>query len=165
MDILITACSNNGVYKEFFELFGQMQIYQVRPDKYILYNNLLSVCTRIYNLDLGRSFHGLIIKIDFKSYDTYVGNILIDMYAKCGSLDSSIKIFDQMNNKHVISWTAVMSSLELHGHAYEAVQKSREMEMMGFLPDEVAFVAVLSACRHIGLVKKGMELFGLMKSK
>ncbi|KAK1405248.1 Pentatricopeptide repeat-containing protein [Heracleum sosnowskyi] len=160
-NILITACSRNGDYKEVFELFGQMKIYQVRPDKYT-YISLLSVCTRICNLDLGRSLHGLIIQTD---YDTFVGNILIDMYGKCGSLDSSIKIFDEMKDKNVISWTTVMSSLELHGRAYEAVKKFREMEILGFLPDEVAFVAALSVCRRIGLVKEGLELFEQMKSK
>ncbi|KAL1821611.1 hypothetical protein ACET3Z_016482 [Daucus carota] len=163
-NILITACARHGDYKEVFELFGQMQIYQVRPDKYT-YISLLSVCTRICNLDLGRSLHGLIIKTDFKSYDTFVGNILIDMYGKCGSLDSSIGIFDEMNDKNVISWTAVMSSLESHGRVYEAVQKFREMESMGFLPDEAAIAAALSACRRIGLVKEGIELFEQMQSK
>lgn len=163
-NILITACSRNGDYKEAFELFGQMQIYDVCPDKYT-YISLLSVCTRIRNLDLGRSLHCVIIKTEFESFDTFVGNILIDMYGKCGRLDSSIKIFDEMKDKNVISWTAVLSSLELHGRANEAVQKFREMEMMGFLPDEVAFAAVLSACRRIGLVQEGMELFEQMKSK
>lgn len=36
---------------------------------------------------------------------------------------------------------------------------------MGFLPDEVAFVASFSVCRCIGLVKEGMQLFEQMKSK
>lgn len=124
--------------------FGQMKMYQAHLDKYT-YINFLSVCTIISNLDLSRSFHGLIIQTD---YATFVGNILIDMYEKCGILDSTIKIFDEMKDKNVISWTIVMSSLELHGRAYKAVKKFREMEMAGFFPDEVAFVAVLSACRH-----------------
>ncbi|KAK0590360.1 hypothetical protein LWI29_025904 [Acer saccharum] len=37
------------------------------------------------------------------------------------------------------------------------------MELQGFKPDRVAFIAVLTACRHGGLVREGMELFGQMK--
>lgn len=31
---------------------------------------------------------------------------LVDMYAKCGNFDSAREIFDRMQEKNVISWTA-----------------------------------------------------------
>lgn len=163
-NILIAACSRNGDYKEVFELFQHMQIAQVRPDNYT-YVSLLSVCTKLCNLALGSSLHALIIKTNFTCCDTFVCNILIDMYGKCGSLLSAVKIFNETTDKNVISWTALFSSLGLHGYAHEALERFREMEMAGFKPDGVALIAVLSACRHVGLVKEGMELFGEMKWK
>ncbi|KAM7514584.1 hypothetical protein LguiA_004167 [Lonicera macranthoides] len=163
-NILITACSRNGDYKEVFELFQHMQIAQVRPDNYT-YVSLLSVCTKLCNLALGSSLHALIIKTDFTRCDTFVCNILIDMYGKCGSLLSAVKIFNETTGKNVISWTALVSSLGLHGYAHEALERFREMDTAGFKPDRIALMAVLSACRHVGLVKEGMELFGEMKWK
>ncbi|XP_015164830.1 pentatricopeptide repeat-containing protein At3g58590-like [Solanum tuberosum] len=163
-NILIAACSRNGDYEEVFELLGHMRMARVSPDRYT-YVSLFSVCTKLCNLGLGSSLHGLIIKTDFKRCDTFVCNIMIDMYGKCGSLASSIKIFNEMTTKNVITWTTIVSALGLHGYAHEALEKFKEMDMNGIKPDKVVFVAVLSACRHVGLVKEGMKLFGQMKGK
>ncbi|KAF7142022.1 hypothetical protein RHSIM_Rhsim06G0133500 [Rhododendron simsii] len=148
-NILIAACSRNGDYKEAFELLGHMRVAQIHPDKYT-YVSLLSVCTNLCNLALGGSLHGLIIKTDSKHFDTFVSNIIIDMYGKCGSLEICLKIFNEMADRNLISWAIVISTLGLHGQSYKALQMFREMEVVGFTPDRVAFLAVLSACRHGG---------------
>lgn len=161
-NILIAACSRNGDYKEAFELFHHMQMDRITPDNYT-YVSLLSICTKLCNLALGSSLHGLMIKSDFNRCDIMVCNVMLDMYAKCGGLGCSVKMFNEMRDKNVISWTAIVSALGLHGHGQEALEKFRQMEMVGIKPDKVAFVAALSACRHVGLVKEGMELFEEMK--
>ncbi|KAK3010077.1 hypothetical protein RJ639_012248 [Escallonia herrerae] len=163
-NILIAACARNGDYKEVFELFEHMKLAHVCPDSYT-YVSLLNVCTKVCNLGLGCSLHGLMIKADFNRCDTFVCNVIIDMYGKCGSLESAFKVFKEMTVKNVVTWTALVSALGLHGRAHEALERFREMEMVRFKPDRVAFLAVLSACRHVGLVKEGMELFKAMKMK
>ncbi|XP_071725488.1 pentatricopeptide repeat-containing protein At3g58590 [Rutidosis leptorrhynchoides] len=163
-NILIAACSRNGDYKEAFELFYHMQMDCILPDNYT-YVSLVSICTKLCNLGLGSSLHGLMIKLDFKLCDIMVFNVMIDMYGKCGSLRSSVAMFDEMRYKNVISWTAIVSAFGLHGHGQESLEMFRQMETVGIKPDKVAFVAALSACRHVGLVKEGMELFENMKEK
>ncbi|PIN07412.1 hypothetical protein CDL12_20023 [Handroanthus impetiginosus] len=163
-NILIAACSRNGDYKETFELFNDMRRSEVYPDKYT-YVSLFSVCTKLCNLALGSSLHNLIMKTDFKLCDTFVCNIMIDMYGKCGGIDSCIKIFNETVNKNIISWTSLISALGIHGYANEALERFTEMESMGIKPDKVAFLALLSACRHVGLVKQGMNMFSHMKLK
>ncbi|PSS05660.1 Pentatricopeptide repeat-containing protein [Actinidia chinensis var. chinensis] len=162
-NILIASCSRNGDFKEAFELFGHMLVDYIYPDKYT-YVSLLSICTKLCNLALGTSVHGLIIKTNLERCDTFVYNIMIDMYGKCGSLESSLKVFNEIKDKNLISWTALISSLGLYGHADEALQRFGEMEVVGFRPDAVAFIAVLSACRYGGLVSEGKKLFGEMKT-
>ncbi|VFQ68880.1 unnamed protein product [Cuscuta campestris] len=158
------ACSRNGDHKEAFELFGHMQRACVFPDNYT-YISLFSSCTVLCNLGLGSSLHSLLIKNNFNSCDTFVCNVMIDMYAKCGSLDSSIKIFFGITIRNVFSWTTIISSLGLHGYAHEAIEKFEEMIKDGIMPDKVALMSVLSACRHAGLVEQGMSLFREMNSK
>ncbi|XP_052177567.1 pentatricopeptide repeat-containing protein At3g58590 [Diospyros lotus] len=162
-NILIAACSRNGDYKEVFELFGHMQVASIYPDNYT-YVSLLSVCTKLCNFALGSSLHGYIIKTHFERCDTFVYNVMIDMYGKCGSLEGSLKIFNEMTDRNIISWTAIISSLGLHGHAAKALQRFREMEVVGLRPDGMAFKAVLSACRHGGLVDAGKVLFMQMRT-
>lgn len=159
----IEACAHNGNYAEVFELFKCMQMAEIHPDN-CTFVSLLSACTKVCSLALGCSLHALIVKTDTKHCDTFLFNVLIDMYGKCGSIGSSIKIFETVTDKNVITWTTLISALGLNGHAYQALQKFREMEILGFKPDRVAFLAVLTACRHGGLVEEGMELFDIMKS-
>ncbi|KAL5570994.1 hypothetical protein UlMin_020591 [Ulmus minor] len=161
-NILIAACARNNYYEKVFELFKQMLMFEICPDNYT-FVSLLSVCATSCNHALGSSVHGLIIKMDFSSCDTFLCNVLIDMYGKCGSTESSIEIFDKMTCRNIITWTALISALGLNGYANEALDRFREMEKMGFKPDGVALNAVLTACRHGGLVREGMELFRRMK--
>lgn len=163
-NILLVACSRNGDYKETFELFDHMLRSKVFPDNHT-FVSLLSVCTKLCSLALGSSLHGLIVKADFNLCDTFVCNTMIDMYGKCGSLESAVKIFKEMTEKNMISWTALISALGLHGYTNEAIERFEEMEGQGIKPDKVAFLAVISACRHIGLVKEAMDLFDQMKLK
>ncbi|KAK6140836.1 hypothetical protein DH2020_025421 [Rehmannia glutinosa] len=147
-NILIAACSRNGDYKETFELFEHMRRSQAFPDNYT-YVSLFNVCAKLCNLVLGSSLQGLIVKTDFKMCDTFVCNTMIDMYGKCGGIDSSIKIFNEMTRKNIFSWTALVSALGLHGYANEALKRYRKMTRTGIKPDRVTFLAVLSACRHV----------------
>nr|AYM00630.1 pentatricopeptide repeat protein [Salvia miltiorrhiza] len=163
-NILIAACSRNGDYVETFQLFDHMRRSLVFPDNYTLVS-LFSVCTRVCSLALGSSLHGLTVKADYDLCDTFVCNTMIDMYGKCGSIESSVGIFNEMRVKNVFSWTALVSALGLHGRADEAVGRFGEMVGTGIEPDRVAFLAVLSACRHVGLVREGMNLFEGMKVK
>nr|XP_043622654.1 pentatricopeptide repeat-containing protein At3g58590 [Erigeron canadensis] len=162
-NVLIAACSRNGDYKETFELFHHMQMDRIPPDNYT-YVSLLSICTNLCDLGLGSSLHGLMMKSNVNC-DIMVCNVMIDMYGKCGSLQSSVVMFDEMIEKNVISWTALVSALGQHGHGEEALERFRKMQLVGIEPDKVSFIAALSACRHVGLVKEGMKLYEEMNEK
>ncbi|KAJ6762030.1 REPEAT-CONTAINING PROTEIN putative-RELATED [Salix koriyanagi] len=162
-NIVIAACARNGNYNEVFELFKHMRIAQMLPDNYT-YASLLCVCSKVCNLALGSSLHGLLIKTNFSYFDIFVRNVLIDMYGKCGHLESAVKIFDSMTERNLITWTALISALGINGCAQEALERFNDMEFLGYRPDKVAFIAVLTACRHGALVREGMQLFGKMNN-
>ncbi|KAI3920059.1 hypothetical protein MKW98_001315 [Papaver atlanticum] len=162
-NILIEACGRNGDYLEVFVLFKSMLMAHILPDNHT-FMSLLSISGKLCNLSLGSSLHGLIIKMDSKCCDVFVCNVLLDMYAKCGSLESSVKIFSEMTDRrNLISWTSLVSALGLHGYSFEALDQFRELESTGLKLDRVCFIAVLSACRHGGLVEEGKKLFTSMK--
>ncbi|KAK6257881.1 hypothetical protein QUC31_001340 [Theobroma cacao] len=161
-NIMIAASAHSGDYKEVFELFRHMQMTQIYPDNYT-FVSLLSVSSKLSNLALGSSVHGLIIKTDFSLCDTFVCNVLVNMYGECGCIKSLVKIFDGMADRNLITWTSLISALGVNGYSHEALENFQEMEFLGFKPDGVAFIAILTVCRHAGLVKEGMELFRRMK--
>ncbi|GAU28993.1 hypothetical protein TSUD_391940 [Trifolium subterraneum] len=71
-------------------------------------------------------------------------------------------IFERMENKDVKSWTAVISGYGIHGQPDNAIRLFNRMEKDGFRPNEVTFLAILTACSHGGLVIEGMEIFKRM---
>ena len=94
--------------------------------------------------------------------DMVLGTALVDMYAKCGFLEKAIEIFDRMVSKDVKSWTAMISGYGVHGQARNAIMLFYRMEEEGFRPNEITFLAILSACSHGGLVTEGMRCFERM---
>ncbi|KAK7292662.1 hypothetical protein RJT34_15513 [Clitoria ternatea] len=158
-NIVILACARSENYNEVFEHFRNMHSASIRPDRYT-FMSVLCMCTKLCRLDLGSSLHGLIIKANLS--DTFLCNVLIDMYGKCGCIDSSVKVFEEIKYKNVITWTTLVTSLGLNGYALEAVMRFRNMELMGLKPDALALRAVLSSCRYGGLVSEGLEIFRRM---
>lgn len=161
-NIAIAACSRSDNHREVIEIFKHMLQSNIRPDNYT-YVSILSMCSKFCDFTLGSSIHGVITKTDFSLADTFVCNVLIDMYGKCGSIRSVIKVFEETREKNIITWTALISSLGIHGYGHEAFEKFKEMVSLGFKPDRVSFISMLTACRHGGMVKEGMELFQKMK--
>lgn len=160
-NIMMAACAHNDYYEEVFELFKQMTMLDIYPDNYT-FVSLLSVCATRCNLALGSSVHGLIIKTYFNCCDTFLCNVLMDMYGKCGDIACAVKVFNDTTNRNLITWTTLISALGLNGYAQEALERFKEMEFLGFMPDRVALNAVLTACRHGSLVSEGIEYFRRM---
>lgn len=84
------------------------------------------------------------------------------MYAKCGSISYSRKVFEEMPSRDLVSWTSMMIGYGAHGYGSEAVELFDEMIKSGMRPDRVVFMAVLSACSHAGLVDEGLRYFNSM---
>ncbi|KAI5402425.1 pentatricopeptide repeat-containing protein At5g43790 [Lathyrus oleraceus] len=90
------------------------------------------------------------------------GNVctrLIDMYSKCGCLESARKVFDDVMDRDVFVWTVMISGLACHGMCKEAIEMFVEMEMCNVKPDDRTVAVVLSACRNAGLVREGYMFF------
>ncbi|XP_062163296.1 pentatricopeptide repeat-containing protein At2g34400 isoform X2 [Alnus glutinosa] len=161
---MITGYAQNGMSDEAIMLFNHMREVGVNPDKITLIG-VLSSCASIGALDIGKwvdtyaSERGL-------QHDIYVATALVDMYAKCGSLDSAQRVFEGMPQKNDVSWNAMISALAFHGQAQEALSLFERMSKEGGFacPNDITFVGVLSACVHVGLVDEGRKLFDMMSS-
>ncbi|XP_006653550.1 pentatricopeptide repeat-containing protein At4g38010-like [Oryza brachyantha] len=145
---------------EALELFNAMQTSGVKPDKVVL-STVLSACASLGALESGRWVHEYIERKGIE-WDVHVGTSVVDMYVKCGCLDTAVSIFQKMPLKNVSSWNALINGFALHGRGREALDCFDRMVASGLHPNEVTFITVLGACCHSGLVQKGRQLFELM---
>ena len=164
--VLWTAMINGYVQFNHFEdaiaLFGEMQIRGVEPDKFIVVT-LLTGCAQSGALEQGKWIHNYIDENRIK-VDAVVGTALIEMYAKCGCIEKSFEIFNGLKEKDTTSWTSIICGLAMNGKPSEALELFKAMQTCGLKPDDITFVAVLSACGHAGLVEEGRKLFHSMSS-
>eukprot|EP01018_Ginkgo_biloba_P026215 Gb_36775 [translate_table: standard] len=124
-------------------------------------NGILPACANLAALEYGKEIHEDIVRSGFQS-DIIMGNALVDMYGKCGSIEDARKLFHKIPIKNLISWTAIIVGCALHGCGKEALLLFEQMQQSGIKPDRVTFVGVLSACCHAGLVDTGWQYFDCM---
>lgn len=157
---VIGAFAANGRFEESLELFRQMQIAKVSANS-VTIASILIACAGLSALCLGKQIHAYVIRalIDRK---LLVGNGLINMYMKCGSPEEANIVFEGSGNRDLFSWNTMITGYGMLGLGDKALQIFYHMINIGFKPDEVTFVAILSACSHAGLVAEGRNLFYLM---
>ncbi|XP_027112306.1 putative pentatricopeptide repeat-containing protein At3g18840 [Coffea arabica] len=144
-----------------FELFRQFMERDARDYDALLFINLLGACTTQAIVDPGKQIHAYIMKVGIE-IDEKVVTAVVDMYCKCGSIGYAERIFQNLASRDLILHNVMIAGYAHHGYEYEALQLFEEMVKRGLQPDAVTFVAILSACRHSGLVEVGENYFSSM---
>ncbi|XP_062143761.1 pentatricopeptide repeat-containing protein At4g21065-like [Alnus glutinosa] len=158
---MVSGYVRNGEYEDALKMFISMVRDQVEVDRFTV-TSIISACADAGILELGRQIHAYVQKVGH-TIDLHFSSSSIDMYAKCGCLDDAWTAFKQTVNLNVVSWTSMIIACALHGKGRKAVWLFEQMMHKGIKPNEVAFVGVLSACSHAGLLEEGYKYFRLMK--
>lgn len=158
---LIGAYTRNESYIEVLDAYKRMlRDTDVQPNDATLVN-VLTACARLGALDLGKWVHAYAESFGYKQ-NVYVCNGLIDMYAKCGVVESAVRVFRNMDKKDLISWNTIINGLAVHGHGADALNLFNEMRTARGKLDGITFIGILCACSHMGLVDDGLNYFHLM---
>lgn len=163
---LIAGYTQNGENEEAFRLFLLLKRESVWPTHYT-FGNILNACANLADLQLGKQAHAHVLKHGFQfqsgpESDTFVGNSLIDMYVKCGSVEDGSRVFGRMIERDWVSWNTMIMGHAQNGYASEALEIYRKMLSSGVKPDHVTMIGVLCACSHAGLVEEGRKYFHSM---
>ncbi|XP_031481142.1 pentatricopeptide repeat-containing protein At3g24000, mitochondrial-like [Nymphaea colorata] len=153
---LITGYSLAGKYKDAMNLYCQMQKVPIRPDPYTL-TGLLSSCSMSKSLAEGSQLHAHSIKIGLDS-NVSVGNALLDLYSKCGSVDDASRAFQCIDVPNSISWAAIISAFVHNGGEESAVLYFREMHRIFKNFDEFSCSSVLKASASCAVLEQGKQI-------
>ncbi|XP_028052590.1 pentatricopeptide repeat-containing protein At3g20730-like [Camellia sinensis] len=161
---LITGYAREGTYsRDAFDLFNGIHQMHMGVDNVILCS-MLNICANTAALDLGRQIHALVLKCQSK-HDVAMGNTLIDMYSKSGEIEDAKQVFNEMEQKNVVSWTSLIAGYGKHGYGHKAIALYKKMECEGLKPNDVTFLTLLFACSHAGLTTEASECFNNMVGK
>ncbi|CAN0858086.1 Pentatricopeptide repeat-containing protein At4g02750 [Linum grandiflorum] len=157
---MIAGYVQNGFSEDALHLFVEMERTGERLNRSSI-TCALTACSDIAALELGKEVHGRLVKAGYHM-GYYVGNSLLAMYCKCGSIDEARDAFHEIAERDVVSWNTMIHGYARHGFGKEALSLFESMKTEDIRPDEVTMVGVLSACGHAGLVDKGTECFDSM---
>ncbi|KAL2236987.1 putative pentatricopeptide repeat-containing protein At3g15130 [Sesamum indicum] len=154
---LMVGYARQGCFPEAISLFRQLRWSSIPVDSFIL-SSIINVFADFSMVELGKQMHCYTVKIP-SDLDMSVANSILDMYLKCGFTDEAGKYFSKMLVKNVVSYTVMITGYGKHGLGKEAVQLLKKMQLENIEPDDVTYLAVLSACSHSGLVEESQECF------
>ncbi|CAK9185569.1 unnamed protein product [Ilex paraguariensis] len=159
---MAVGCLNCGEPSKALWVIGEMRRIGVKPNKFTLATSL-NACANLASLEEGQKFHSLRIKLE-NDVDVCVDNALLDMYAKCGCVDSALGVFQSMDDRSVVSWTTMILAYAQNGNAGKALEIFNEMKQEGEQPNDITFVCVLYACSQGGFIDEGRKYFSSMTS-
>lgn len=171
---MLAAYTQKGQAEEALHLYGQMcdRSITVNDRTYV---SVLQACsilaeeeeetlvdgqpTKVWSLDKGKKIHAEAWKKGY-DFDVFVGNTLICMYGKCGSIVDAEGAFGQLLKRDVVSWTAMIAAYTLSGQPENALQTYEQMRVEGLTPNGVTLVSLLQACSLLADKEEKLELDG-----
>ncbi|KAJ6751321.1 hypothetical protein OIU85_001817 [Salix viminalis] len=158
---MVDGFSRNGDCEKALSMFFKMLGEGVKPNAFTVVS-ALSACAKIGALEAGLRIHKY-IKDNGLHLTEALGTALVDMYAKCGDIESASEVFGKTKQKSILTWTVMIWGWAIHGHSEQAIACFKQMMFAGIKPDEVVFLALLTACMHSGQVDIGLNFFDSMR--
>ncbi|KAI3471326.1 hypothetical protein Pfo_030691 [Paulownia fortunei] len=160
---IISGCIQYGKSEEALRTFYVMnRDRRVKPNE-VTFASVLGACSNLAGLGEGRQVHQVISKTVYQE-SKFVISALINMYSKCGELVMARQMFDNglRGHRDLVSWNSMIAAYAHHGCGREAIMVFEEMQNMGFKPNDVTYIGLLSACSHAGLVQEGLNYFEVL---
>lgn len=115
---------------------------------------VLKACSKIKSLHAGKQIHAQAIKFSLSS-DVYVQTSLMSMYSSCDQYETSLKLFDQMPNRSIVTWTALMDLYLKWDQPRRTIAVFCKMLRTGIHPDHFSIVSALAASARLGILNFG----------
>lgn len=164
---VIEAYAQQDQGEKALQYYTEMKVAGVQPDDRT-FVSVLKACTsssaaeeemivseqsvKVLALEQGRKLH---IEVERAGYseDAFLGNSLIHMYSRCGSIDDARSVFDRMPRRNVVSWNSMIAGYAQQEQGGKALQLYVQMKDIGVAPNEATFVCILKACSGVGALK------------
>lgn len=153
---LLFEYSRNGLNHEALNLFAGLDRSGFSVDGLTL-SCTLKACGCLFDQLSGKRVHCQCVKSGFLE-DVSVGTSLVDMYMRTEGVRDGRKVFDEMREKNVVSWTALLTGYAQNGLHDSAVELFFQMHVKGVKPNPLTFVTVIGALANCGVVEEGSQI-------
>ncbi|XP_015059154.1 pentatricopeptide repeat-containing protein At3g46790, chloroplastic [Solanum pennellii] len=152
--------AGNGV--EVLNLYTRMNSIGIISDRFT-YTYVLKACA-VASLPKHKEIHAQLFRHGYHTH-THIMTTLIDVYARFGYVENAACVFNQMPQKNMVSWSAMIGCYAKNGKPLEAFDVFRDMMNHVLLPNSVTMVSVVQACAALGALEHGKVLHGYILRK
>lgn len=141
--VVWTAMISGYVWNEEFEkgreVFVEMRNLGMELNEF----SLTSVLGALFDAREGEQIHGFSVKRGLLcSHSTHLNNAIMNMYCRCGSKVDVVKVFDEITDPDVVSWTERIGAA---CDGVEALELFKVLCLRGGEVNEYTVINVLSA--------------------
>jgi pentatricopeptide repeat protein len=161
---IIAAYAHDGQFHEALICFERMKSAGIAPNVVTLIC-ALKACGNAGAVDSGKQIHEDIVSRGWFGKDPMLTNALIDMYAKCGMLVRAKQVLEQLPNRDLVAWNALIAGCAQQRDGGEALKCFERIQNEGLSPDAITFQCLLMACNYAGLLGEAQAIFNDMSKK
>ncbi|KAJ0964158.1 hypothetical protein J5N97_029280 [Dioscorea zingiberensis] len=162
---MIACYAQNGCPREALQLFNRMQKpdTNVQPDE-MTFSSAISACAQLSDMRFGLWIESYMACVGIEM-DDHLGTALIDLYSKCGGVEKASELFNGLQKRDVVSYSAMILGCGINGRSTDAINLFAEMLHEQIVPNSVTFVGLLAAFKHAGLLQEARRCFATMWSE
>ncbi|GMY19739.1 pentatricopeptide repeat-containing protein At4g35130, chloroplastic-like [Fagus crenata] len=157
-NLIIKSHLDLGLFDSALLLYKTMRHLGVAHDSFTFPIVNQAVLSLQSDVIYGEMVHCVSTKIGF-GFEVYFCNTMIEVYVKCGCVVYARKLFDEMSQRDLVSWTSMISGYVCEGSVGSAFYLFREM-MVKSEPNSVTLIIMLQACCAGESLIHGMQLHG-----
>lgn len=141
----------NGMADEATTLLNHMMKECIAPNSATVLCLLVAFADQ-RDLVRGRWIHGFAIRHGFSS-DMDIANQILHMYSICREIVAAKIVFDSLEKRNLVSWTAMMKGFLSFGQGDEVVRLYQLMQQHGEKPDSITLTYAVQAVSQLGHLK------------
>ncbi|TYJ01037.1 hypothetical protein E1A91_A13G126800v1 [Gossypium mustelinum] len=158
---MVSGFLRNGKFDEGFSYFKQMRKSGICWFDQATLTTILSACDRVEFYHVVKMMHGLVFSNEYEK-EISVGNSLITSYFRCGCLSSGRQVFDEMFERNVITWTAMISGLVQNELYEKSLELFNQMRSGPVCPNSLTYLSSLMACSGLQALTGGRQIHSLL---
>ncbi|XP_020108965.1 pentatricopeptide repeat-containing protein At3g53360, mitochondrial isoform X2 [Ananas comosus] len=158
-DLLSSLCKQKRFHealRAFNSLQTQGSTFRLLPSTYA---HLFLACSQLKSIHHGRLVHRHLSASSMRP-DIVLSNHILNMYGKCGFMEEARKLFEEMPEINIVSWTSMISGFSQNCRENEAVDLYIRMLRSGLAPDQFALGSVVRTCAGLLNFLLGRQLHG-----
>ncbi|KAG6528664.1 hypothetical protein ZIOFF_010848 [Zingiber officinale] len=149
--IMISGLVDEGSYGEAFDLF--LLLWEEESDASPrIFSTIIRAAAGLGFTLTGMQLHSCVVKLGVTD-NIFVACSLIDMYSKCGCIEEAQCIFDELPEKTIVAWNAIIAGYALHGYSEEALDMYYEMQGANVKMDQFTYSIFFRVCARLGSVE------------